>query len=598
MVSRVDVLVCGGGLAGLCFARQLRRESPAGERPSILLAERQRRPLPEACHKVGESTVEIGTHFLAEMLGLKAYLQERHLPKNGLRFFSGPVGAPLAKRNELGPSEAPVVPSYQLDRGRLENDLRERLESDVALREGWAVDSVQIGGGEGHFRHSAILVCDDGSQEEVHARWIVDASGRRQLLQRSLGCRRPNDNAQSAAWFRVRGRVRVDELVSKDEARWHARDVDGTRWLSTVHLCGPGYWVWLIPLSTGFTSIGIVAEPELHPFEAFGKRDAAERWLRAHEPELAGRLAGLAFEDFRVQRGYSYTSTRCFSEEGWACVGEAGLFVDPLYSPGTDLIALASALSVELIGEDRQRGATDPERVDLYNRLLIGWCDELTRSLSGNTQVFAEADVFGAKLWSDYYFYWTYMAPFFFRRCYAGPVASLRAFEALRLRYTQLNQWAQRLLKAWAELKTVTLSPGRPFSPLPMFPSVLADQHLELLEERTGEETLARVTDDVAGAEALLVEILLLALRGVGRERIAALADRAGLGEWDLVIPRRRVEMDALPRRERLRVLPPLARDLERALGRWSGPLGPLVELVEASGVSMSLAAEEPRPAA
>ncbi len=37
------------------------------------------------------------------------------------------------------------------------------------------------------------------------------------------------------------------------------------RWLSTNHLCGPGYWVWLIPLASGSHSVGIVADEKHAP---------------------------------------------------------------------------------------------------------------------------------------------------------------------------------------------------------------------------------------------------------------------------------------------------------------------------------------------
>ena len=43
-------------------------------------------------------------------------------------------------------------------------------------------------------------------------------------------------------------------------------------------------------------------------------------------------------------KDYSYSSERVFSKDRWACTGEAALFADPFYSPGTDLIAVANTL--------------------------------------------------------------------------------------------------------------------------------------------------------------------------------------------------------------------------------------------------------------
>jgi NADPH-dependent 2,4-dienoyl-CoA reductase/sulfur reductase-like enzyme len=68
-----DLLIMGGGLAGLSLAIQLRRELPA---LSVRVLERNRHPVPEAAFKVGESTVEIGAHYFDTVLGLKQHLDE------------------------------------------------------------------------------------------------------------------------------------------------------------------------------------------------------------------------------------------------------------------------------------------------------------------------------------------------------------------------------------------------------------------------------------------------------------------------------------------------------------------------------------------
>jgi 2-polyprenyl-6-methoxyphenol hydroxylase-like FAD-dependent oxidoreductase len=63
-----DVIILGGGLAGLTLALQLRQRLPDLK---VLVLERRSHPVPEAAHKVGESSVEIGAHYFENVLGLK-----------------------------------------------------------------------------------------------------------------------------------------------------------------------------------------------------------------------------------------------------------------------------------------------------------------------------------------------------------------------------------------------------------------------------------------------------------------------------------------------------------------------------------------------
>ena len=67
-----DVAVVGGGLAGLCLALQLKGCDPGID---VIVLERNRHPVPEAAFKVGESMVEIGAHYFANVLGLRDHLQ-------------------------------------------------------------------------------------------------------------------------------------------------------------------------------------------------------------------------------------------------------------------------------------------------------------------------------------------------------------------------------------------------------------------------------------------------------------------------------------------------------------------------------------------
>jgi 2-polyprenyl-6-methoxyphenol hydroxylase-like FAD-dependent oxidoreductase len=82
--ERYDVIVCGGGIAGLCLARQLTLDSSDLK---VLVLDLLKRPLPDAAFKVGESTIETGACYYGETLRLADYLQSEHLEKLGLRYF-------------------------------------------------------------------------------------------------------------------------------------------------------------------------------------------------------------------------------------------------------------------------------------------------------------------------------------------------------------------------------------------------------------------------------------------------------------------------------------------------------------------------------
>jgi len=560
-----DVAICGGGLAGLTLALQLRAELPDA---SIVVLEPTRRPLPLACHKVGESTVEIGGRYFGHVLGLHDHLMDQHLPKNGLRFFSGLPRAPLADKSEMGPREQPTVPAYQIDRGRFENDLRARCEAaSVELREGWGVRDVELG--DPHVI-TAARTRSDGELATIEARWVIDATGRRRLLAKKLGLDAPVRAQASSAWFRVDERVKVGDLVPASARDWHERDIDQNRWLSTNHLCGTGRWVWLIPLSSGHTSVGIVAENAEHDFRDYSTEASCRAWLAEHEPALAERLEGVPFCDFIAMKDYRHSARRVVSADRWALVGEAGIFVDPLYSPGSDMIGLSNSIATEMVVDDLSRDALDPARVDALDRFFRGWAGVLERTLIGGSRVMGSPEVLGAKLHWDYFYYWAFMCPYFFARCHTVSREDHRRFEAMLERYGELNERAQRAMQAWFDFAPA--EPAVPFVGLPAIATTLSDLHLALKEPTDVDAAHARMERYAQMGEELVVELMLRGLRRAGPERAAEYVRAIGV-EWS--VDDARLDADEAAPKQRRKLLGKPVRDMERSIGKNAAAGGP-----------------------
>jgi len=358
---QLDVAIVGGGLAGAALARQLRLRLPS---LSIGLFERD----DDGGFKVGESTVEIASSYLTRRLGLGTYLYENHLPKNGVRFFfdDEAKSQPLEALGEIGTDALPYHPSFQVDRQRLDRDLRQMNARDgVHVQTGVkVVDLVPGTGGAPH----RFTVQDAQRSTPVVARWLVDASGRARMLGRALGeSRTDTGHHLAAAWGRFENIVDMDALRP---GPWRARVRGTSRYLSTTHFMYPGYWIWFIPIARGVVSVGVVCDRALFQ-DAWRTIPGLVQFVRSHR--AAGELLeGATAVDAMGYANLAYGGGRFFSADRWARVGEANVFSDPLYSPGSDFIAIENDFTTELVAAD-VGGATPAmlaERAALFDEFV------------------------------------------------------------------------------------------------------------------------------------------------------------------------------------------------------------------------------------
>jgi flavin-dependent dehydrogenase len=501
--TRTDVVIIGGGLAGLTLALQLERARPETR---VVVVDKLAHPVPEAAFKVGESTSEVGGYYLREFLSLGDHLAHEQLVKPGMRFFlSGAGNTDLTRRVEVGTSTIPRVHGYQLDRGRFENELlRQATMHGVECLNGCKVTHARLDP-RGH-----VLTVRQGERtSEIEARWVVDASGFAGMLRRQLDLANAVSHDASAAWFRI-AEV-IDPHEWSDDPVWQARVRPGIRRLSTNHLMGRGYWVWLIPLASGSTSIGIVADPSFHPFEHFNRFDRALRWLAEYEPQCArsveahrGRL-----QDFHVLRHYAHGCARVYSTNRWALTGVAGVFLDPLYSPGTDFIGISNTFIVDLITRDL---ADEPisERLEQFNSLYLSLFDAFMVTFERQYAVMGNPQVWTAKVAWDFANYWGGVGLLFchdklrdldFMRNVAGYQLS---------RLNRLNHRMQALFRDWDEIDSNSYDAA--------YRNVLSLDALSQLQSglatRSDDAALGeRLADNVRLCQSMAIEIFQVAAR-------------------------------------------------------------------------------------
>jgi flavin-dependent dehydrogenase len=553
-----DVLICGGGLAGLLLARQLRRELPE---VSVAIVEKLRRPLPEACFKVGESSVELGAHYL-NRLGLADYMRARQLLKWGIRFFPGGGDLPLHLRTEIGPCAEPPLKSYQMDRGRMETDLRAMNEQDgVQLIEGAKVTAIELAtGGAPH----TVRYERDGAVGELRARWVVDATGRQALLRRQQKLTRGSHHTASSGWFRIRGDFDINSMVPKTEVEWHQRPCTEQRRLSTNHFMGDGYWVWVIPLSTGYTSIGLVIHEDVHDRKHIAGLDATLAFIREHEPHLLAAIEQYPIEDFLCLGNYSYAVARAWSEDRWALIGEAGAFADPLFSPGTDFIAFANCFTVEMLRTDLAGGdlKTKAMLLNVQYRSIQNASMRLFRTAS---PIYGHPSAMSYKVFWNNFAYWSFTCQYFQQDLCRLDAAGQEQVATYGRRFLELMDHMEHLLSTWARM-----APERPqpvFKQAPAFPSILIDAHVATAQKMTVDETLAYLAMRLEQGHEIVAEMVLRIVQELGPERGQQLLDEVRFAQWGVHVSPARLEIEARKGLDRRHALPDIARDVERGLG-------------------------------
>jgi flavin-dependent dehydrogenase len=311
-----DVIVVGGGPAGSAAAAWLAR---AGRR--VIVFERDQFPR----FHIGESLLASVNDVLGA-IGAEDLVRQAGFPQKWGATFMSADGS-IERYADFGVApEVPAPQTWQVPRERFDELLlRHAASSGADVRERHRVLDVSF---DDHGV-TASVQSSEGGTCLVRAQAIIDASGRGAVLSRKFGLRVDEPRLSNVAVFSHYSGI----------PRQPGRRAGDIRIVARADLG----WFWLIPISDELVSVGVVLpRAAVQALPALEHGALLERAI-AETPAVARLLAGARREwPVRIERDFSFGS-RAYAGDRWVLVGDAGSFLDPVFSTGV-AIALESGL--------------------------------------------------------------------------------------------------------------------------------------------------------------------------------------------------------------------------------------------------------------
>ena len=347
--DKLDVIILGGGPAGATAALVL-----AGQGLKVRVLEKARFPR----FHVGESLLPYN-EGLFEELGLAEEVRESgYVVKRAAQFWSG--AGRLGARLEFAKGTfTEYKQAYQVERSVFDEKLLRKAEQRGA----------EVWEGCGYVSHmveadGVRVMCRDqaGESKELHAQFIIDATGMQAITARKAGLRKERAGHRKVALFGHFEGVRMPT---------------GEQTGDIVLLIRDRAWVWMIPLDEQRTSVGLVMGRE--EYDA-GRADPEALWecIVNETPELQRRMAGASrWGGLHVEADYSFSVDRLV-EPRLVRAGDAAGFLDPVFSSGVMLAMESGRDAARVVGEAVREGkAMTPamRRYEqaVYDHLALFW---------------------------------------------------------------------------------------------------------------------------------------------------------------------------------------------------------------------------------
>lgn len=353
-IENTEVLIIGAGPSGSVAAGLLRKQGR-----QVLILERETFPR----FSIGESLLPQSMTYIEQAGFLQDVIEAGFQYKNGAAFVRNERRTAFDFRDKFS---AGWGTTYQVQRAQFDHILAMAAEkAGATVRYQHQVIAVRVDG----ERPEVDVRSPDGELYRVSARHLLDASGFGRTLPRLLNLERPSDFPVRGAYF-----THVEDHVTSS-------DFDRSKILITVHPEHQDVWFWTIPFSNGRCSLGVVA-PMDRLAQYTGDDASCLQTLVAETPTLATLLANARWDTpTRKLTGYA-TNVTSLCGNGYALLGNAGEFLDPVFSSGVTIAVKSASLAADAIarehaGEhvDWQRDYAAPLRrgVDTFRAFVESW---------------------------------------------------------------------------------------------------------------------------------------------------------------------------------------------------------------------------------
>lgn len=355
-IEQTEILIIGAGPSGAVAAGLLRKQGR-----QVLILEKENFPR----FSIGESLLPQSMEYIEQAGMLQDVVEVGFQYKNGAAFAKGELRTAFDFRDKFSPGWGTT---YQVQRANFDKVLADAAEkAGTQIRYRHTVVAVDVTG----VQPQVTVRSPEGEEYVVQARYLLDASGFARILPRMLDLERPSD-------FPVRG-----ALFTHIEDRIVPQDMDRNKILISVHPEHQDVWFWTIPFSNGRCSQGVVATPEfLARYE--GTEVERLRAIIAEAPSLSHVLRNSQWDTAgRSITGYSANVTSLWGN-GYALLGNAGEFLDPVFSSGVTIAFKSASLAAHCIARMWQGETVDWQKdyavplqagVNTFRAFVQGWYD-------------------------------------------------------------------------------------------------------------------------------------------------------------------------------------------------------------------------------